>query len=209
MADNVIFLNDWQRANAQRVRDHVAFMKAEQCRMRTFVQGMPNPDPEKRGRPECNTAGCLAGWGAVLCAPTSFDRVKQEYGTIEFSMAVIPADWASQHLLPRRAHSVLWVPDNCRVADMADIGEAVLGPKLASLFYCVDWPQESGMTDQDWMLMVLDAALRGENPREVAESKRAEVYVEPYVEDTPEPENVPENYESDDDWPEDDTDDNA
>lgn len=42
-----------------------------------------------------------------------------------------------------------------------DAAKALLGHELDRMFYLMDAPNNEGMSDKDWMLMVLDYALRG------------------------------------------------
>lgn len=148
-----------QRTNAVAL---LAFFEDEaterQCDMSHWVMRWDDlalPPKDQRGTPECGTAACLAGWGALLLAPTEDYREDGwERANAYHRMSVlVPTGWAEEHKVMQRSGA--FVPIGMSRVHVMDIGKAVLGYELAGYFSDQDGPSNCHLSDRRWMISVL------------------------------------------------------
>lgn len=144
-----------QRANCERLLEFLETKATEQqCDMTVWARnGDMIPPQDKRGTPECGTAACLAGWGALLCAPTVDNRARPWDNSNVLHDIAVPLEWARKHT-PYANLGVASDPSLVNV-DIGAIGKAVLGPELEKWFDWQDGPSECDMTNREWMAAVL------------------------------------------------------
>lgn len=167
-----------QRANCEAL---LRFLEEDaidsQCQMAIWVgrrDDLPIPPKEERGKPECGTAACLAGWAALLLAPTE-DLVKyrQAFSYQHRDQLLVPRKWVEQYEgLSFRSP----FPESDKVAvEVYDIGTTLLGDQFIDWFGDSGGPDACRMSDRQWMIAVLRQELGMDfDPRLKSEEERNE-----------------------------------
>lgn len=145
------------------LRATLARLTPEQCNMENwFAQINPRlPVPARRARPGCGTTACLAGWAALLFAPTI--NAPKDAGSVaeDWGLLFVPETWArrrgldiSREVDPIRRKGVKYVAVGAR-----EIGHWALGDDAARLFIPGDGRardyHSTYLNDQDWMITKL------------------------------------------------------
>lgn len=152
-----------------------------QCDMHYWVYRDPTDGPvppkEQRGAHGCGTSACLAGWGALLLAPT--EDVKDDQLSLEPHRCSLSVPWDFAAAYWEQQHYLVTPPKVERI-DMSieDMGRVVLGPEIGYWFIDTEGPWECGMKHREWMIAVLrkelgmdyDPKLRSKDEREDEDS---------------------------------------
>jgi len=122
------------KEKVQELLDFVRMLPDAKCHMPTWVKTEEGkrvpPGVQKRKSPnECGTAACIAGWSALIQAPSVDLKLKTEdcYAHSR-GMLYVPMEWAIRHKLTWREDENRTYRGKPHVAvSMHYIGKAVLG----------------------------------------------------------------------------------
>lgn len=149
-------------------------MSPGQCRMDVYVQPGAGRVPEtRRGTGKCGTTACLAGWGALLCAPTvdTAVRVKDFWdesydwyrSAAEMeSVIAVPKTWARRYGIRPADPEKYTFSGSSRLkkthvfVKIHAVGHAVLGDEAENLFLL---SPSFGSDHQAWMIEKLERIL--------------------------------------------------
>lgn len=156
-----------QQRNARKLLRALKAMPDSRCDMGVFTKVGTRLNPVgHRGTHTCGTTACLAGWAALICAPSRDAKLPDAklpdgYRYTDEERVLLPQSWVTRHNVPvttwlprRRIKGVQHVP-----VHIAAAGRALLGPGLGNVFYETDGPKSEGVTDREWMIRKLEAAL--------------------------------------------------
>jgi len=182
-----------QRQNALKLLDLLENKLSDaQCDMTHWVVRPEEkgvlPPQELRGTHECGTAACLAGWAALMIAPTKDTSDDNTIFAHRIGL-MVPIDLAT--LINKKWHGTI-VGKDARSEDgewatvsVHDIGREVLGYDISEWFDDAEGPEECEMSDRAWMIAVLRRELDlPHSPQLESRSERRDDYDDdPYERD--------------------------
>ena len=149
-------MTEEQRQNALQLLDWMENRLTDnQCDMHYWarrVDDQPIPPREQRGQHDCGTAACLAGWAALLLAPT-----EDIPGEVAHRTAfMVPYEFANKICQRKYGGGPSYLThDGKAMLPIDDIGTALLGDEFEKWFGDTDGPAQCGMGQREWMIAVL------------------------------------------------------
>lgn len=152
-------MNREQRDNCEKVANVLMGLPNYQCRMDHWASDMELsggtlilPEPDKRGKPDCGTAACMAGWAVTVLTPAL-----RMWG----SVVVLPCEWAeARHLTRREYYDDVQDPMPTAGYAIPEVGSHLLGGQAAYYFLHTEAAAKDGLTDREWMIVKLKSVVR-------------------------------------------------